>query len=57
MLAFITSYWFITLPTVITGAYLFKAWKKAVEEKEQQTRKERVRVRSQHRQDYPQHPH
>ena len=46
MLAFIISYWFITLPTVITGAYLFKAWKKAAEEKEKQTRKERVRVRS-----------
>ncbi len=51
MLAFITSYWFITLPTVVTGAYLVRVWKKTIEEKEKKTRKERVRVRSQRPQD------
>lgn len=46
MLAFIISYWFITLPTIVTGAYLLRIWKKAIKEKEQQTRKARVPVRS-----------
>jgi hypothetical protein len=54
MLAFITSYWFITLPTVFTGAYLLRALKKAQEQKEKKVQQERIRVRSRHNQYPPQ---
>ena len=55
MLALITSYWFITLPTVVTSAYLLRVWKKALAHKEKQIRLERVHVRSRRNQ-YPRHP-
>lgn len=32
MLAFITSYWFVALPGVLTGLYLLKVLNKAREE-------------------------
>ncbi len=57
MLAFITSYWFITLPTLLTGAYLVKIWKNVHDEKEKNARKERVPVRSQRSQHHGQPPH
>ena len=37
MLAFISSYWFVTLPGVLTGLFLLKAFNKA--RKEQESRK------------------
>lgn len=33
MLAFITSYWFMTLPGVLTGLYLLRVFKKAQEDR------------------------
>ena len=41
MLAFITSYWFVTLPTILTGFYLLRMLKSAQEDK---TTTERVPV-------------
>lgn len=41
MLAFITSYWFVTLPGVVTGLYLLRILKKTQEAK---TTGERVPV-------------
>ena len=34
MVAFITSYWFLTLPGVLTGLYLLNVLKRAQEQKE-----------------------
>lgn len=33
MLAFIANYWFLTLPTVLTGLYLLRILKQAKEER------------------------
>ena len=41
MLAFITSYWFVTLPTIMTGFYLLRLLKRTQETK---TATERVPV-------------
>ncbi len=41
MLAYITSYWFVTLPAVLTGFYLLRVLKRA---QEAQTTTERVPV-------------
>ncbi len=41
MLAFVSSYWFITLPSVVTGLYLLRRLSKLQEEKQN---KKRVRV-------------
>jgi hypothetical protein len=57
MLAFITSYWFITLPTVVTGAYLLRVLKKTQEQKEKKVQQERIHVRSRHNQLPQQYPH
>ncbi|MDX1412579.1 MAG: hypothetical protein R3293_00200 [Candidatus Promineifilaceae bacterium] len=38
MLALITSYWFVTLPGVLTGIILLKAFSKAHAEKEAKKR-------------------
>ena len=42
MLAFVSSYWFITLPGVFTGLYFLRRFTKLQEEK--QAKKQRVRV-------------
>ena len=36
MLAEITSYWFVSLPGVLTGLYLLRLYKKALEAKKSQ---------------------
>jgi len=46
MLAFIASYWFVTLPGVLTGLFLLKAFNKARAEKES---KKRVPVNTRNR--------
>lgn len=46
MLAFITSYWFVTLPGVLTGLFLLRAFNKA---RAEQLSKKRVRVSSRKR--------
>jgi len=38
MLAFITSYWFVTLPGVLTGLYLLKTFSNARVKKESKKR-------------------
>jgi hypothetical protein len=38
MLAFISSYWFVTLPGVLTGLFLLRAFSKALAEKESKKR-------------------
>lgn len=38
MLTYITSYWFVTLPGVLTGLFLIRAFAKAQDEKESKRR-------------------
>ncbi len=38
MLAYIASYWFVTLPSVLTGLFLMRVYTKARAEKESKKR-------------------